>query len=307
MSPNNIHTPRVAVVMATYNGEKFIEEQLQSIINQTYPNLEIVITDDCSTDGTYSIVKRYASQYPNITCYLNRRNIGYVKNFEKAIKLATADYIALSDQDDIWHPGKIALMMQHIHDASVVYCDSEFIDADGNTLNKKLSDIKNLQPVNDGLPFMVNNGVFGHAMLMHKYIALQAMPFPKDCVHDWVIAFVASFSNGVKFVNEPAVQYRQHVDNTANTKKKQRCSYNEEIDRIRRRIKALAAIAVKTNCADKDIIVKMAESYKSFSLINNCKRMLLFFKYRHRLTAFKKKRSEFKRLLFCIKTFYKLV
>lgn len=307
MLANTIHTPRVAVVMATYNGEKFIEEQLQSIINQTYPNLEIIITDDCSTDGTYSIVQRYASQYPNITCYVNRRNIGYVKNFEKAIKLATADYIALSDQDDVWHPNKIALMMQHINDASVVYCDSEFIDADGNRLNKKLSDIKNLQPVNDSLPFVVNNGVFGHAMLMHKCVALKAMPFPEDCVHDWVIAFVASFANGVKFVNEPAVQYRQHAGNTANTKKRQRCSYKEEIGRIRRRIKALAAIAVKTNCTDKDIIVQLAESYKSFSLINNFKRMLLFFKYRHRLTAFKKKRSEFKRMLFCIKTFYKLV
>jgi len=307
MSANTMQFPKVAVVMATYNGARFIEQQLQSIVNQTYPNIEIVITDDCSTDDTYNIIQHYASQHTNITCYLNRRNIGYVKNFEKAIKLSTADYIALSDQDDIWHPGKIALMMQHINDASVVYCDSEFIDADGNRLNKKLSDIKNLQPVNDSLPFMVNNGVFGHAMLIHKCVALQAMPFPKDCVHDWVIAFVASFSNGVKFVNEPAVQYRQHADNTANTKKKQRCSYNEEIDRIRRRIKALAAIAVKTNCTDKDIIVEMAESYKSFSLVNNFKRMLLFFKYRHRLTAFKKKRSDFKRMLFCIKTFYKLV
>lgn len=307
MSANTVEAPKVAVVMATYNGEKFIEEQLQSIVNQTYPNLEIVITDDCSTDGTYSILQRYAHRYPNISCYQNRRNIGYVKNFEKAIKLAEADYIALSDQDDIWQHDKIALMMEHINDASVVYCDSEFIDADGNSLNKKLSDIKNLQPVYDSLPFMVNNGVFGHAMLMHKSIALQAMPFPKDCVHDWVIAFVATFSNGVKFVNQPAVQYRQHCNNTANTKKRERSSYRDEISRIRRRVNAMANIAVKTDCPTKEIIVKMAECYKSFSLVNNVKRMLLFFKYRHRFTAFKTKRSEFKRILFCLKTFYKLV
>lgn len=307
MFKNAVEAPRVAVVMATYNGEKFIEQQLQSIINQTYPNLEIVITDDCSTDATYSILQRYAHQYPNITCYQNPHNIGYIKNFERAIRLAEPDYIALSDQDDIWHPEKIALMMGHIHDASVVYCDSELIDAEGNSLNKKLSDIKNLQPIHDSLPFIVNNGVFGHAMLMHKSIALQAMPFSEDCVHDWLIAFVAATNNGVKYINQPVVQYRQHCNNTANTKKRQGCSFNEEMNTIRRRVRALADIAVKTNCPAKDIIMQMDECYSSFSLVNNLKRMMLFFKYRHRLTAFKTKRSEFKRILFCLKTFYKLV
>ncbi len=302
--------PKVSVVMATYNGEKFLQRQLDSIVAQTYPNIEIIITDDCSTDATAALLQHYADGHSNITLVRNEKNIGYIKNFEKAIMLATADYIALSDQDDIWHPEKISVLMKHINGANMVYCNSELIDNAGNSMNKNMSGLKNLGSYNDCLSFLIANGVFGHAVIMHKSIALKAMPFPADCPHDWILAFVASFCNGIVYVDELLVKYRQHADNISGLiktedRKEIKKTKHDDIAWMRKRMTALAEVALKNNCPLKEVIVKLAECYNTFSFKNNFNRMMLFFKYRNRITAFKK-RNNLRRWIFCIKMFYKL-
>ena len=94
--------------MGTYNGEKFIREQLDSILAQTYPIKEIIIQDDGSTDGTIAICEEYAEKYPNIHFSCNEHNLGFNLNFKCAAMKATGDYVAISDQDDVWFPEKIA-------------------------------------------------------------------------------------------------------------------------------------------------------------------------------------------------------
>ena len=95
--------PPISVVLCTYNGALFIEEQLASIIGQTYGVAEIIVVDDASSDHTYAILERAAARDMRISLFQNNSNIGFSANFEKAMKMANHDFIAIADQDDIWH------------------------------------------------------------------------------------------------------------------------------------------------------------------------------------------------------------
>src|SRR4051812_17962871 len=103
----NAQTELVSVAMATYNGARYVAEQLDSILQQTYSLIEIVVVDDGSKDETVEIIKEYQAQHPCIRLYQNEINIGVNKTFEKAISYCSGEYIALSDQDDIWMPEKV--------------------------------------------------------------------------------------------------------------------------------------------------------------------------------------------------------
>ena len=92
----------ISVVMCTYNGAKFIKEQVDSILQQTEADFELVVCDDCSNDGTWEILQEYASGHDDIRIFRNEQNLGFLKNYEKALGLASGEYIALSDKDDIW-------------------------------------------------------------------------------------------------------------------------------------------------------------------------------------------------------------
>src|SRR5690554_6867365 len=100
--------PLVSIVLCTYNGERFLREQLDSLVRQDYPNLEIIALDDDSSDLSYEILKEYEHRFDFITAIKNPENMGYLRNFEKGISLCHGDYIAMSDQDDIWHTDKIS-------------------------------------------------------------------------------------------------------------------------------------------------------------------------------------------------------
>lgn len=106
----------VSVVMCTYNGEKYLREQMDSILAQTYPIHEIIVCDDCSTDGTMNILQEYATKFPFIKVHRNTRNKGCNQNFHDIFYQVSkkVDYIAISDQDDIWFPEKIGKLVQLI-------------------------------------------------------------------------------------------------------------------------------------------------------------------------------------------------
>ena len=104
----------ISVALCTYNGEKFLREQIDSILAQTYKNLEIVIVDDCSTDKTTNIINAYAEKDKRIKLFQNASNLGFNKNFERALGLTSGEYIAISDQDDIWLPQKLQSLLDNI-------------------------------------------------------------------------------------------------------------------------------------------------------------------------------------------------
>src|SRR5574344_1867255 len=132
----------ISVALCTYNGEKYIEEQLLSIIHQTEKVDEIVVCDDCSVDNTIKKVEHIAVEHPEITFNIkvNEQNLGVTKNFEKAIFLCKGDIVFLSDQDDVWNPNKVASIVQWFEkhpDKSTVFTNAILIDEQGSLYHDK--------------------------------------------------------------------------------------------------------------------------------------------------------------------------
>src|SRR6476469_1300094 len=119
--------PLISIALCTYNGSKYLEKQILSIINQTYKNIEIIVVDDCSSDNTFEITQILASKYEQIKSYRNTENIGFNKNFEKAIKLTTGYFIAISDQDDIWLENKLQRLYDNLQDKWLIFSNSEWV------------------------------------------------------------------------------------------------------------------------------------------------------------------------------------
>lgn len=300
-------TPLISVVVCTYNGEKYLKTQLDSILNQTYNNVEIIIADDCSTDKTWNVINHYTANFSQIYAYKNDFNLGYIKNFEKAIGMAKSDFVALSDQDDVWELNKLEVMQQNIANFSMVYCDSEMIDSEGLSLNKKMSQLKNLSNINSPAILMVDNCIAGHATLFKKEIYFKALPFPKEVPHDWWLAFVATLNQGIGYIDMPLVKYRQHANNVIGsikikTRSKGKVDNNQH-ELKRTRLKLFYGLVTDTK--NKNIIANLMLCYQSFSFTNNIKRVILFINNRDTF-LFVKKRNSFRKLFFCFKMFSKI-
>jgi glycosyltransferase involved in cell wall biosynthesis len=310
----NVQTqfPLVSVVMATYNGERFLKEQLDSIISQTYPNLEIIVVDDASKDGTLAILESYAQAHSNLHVYKAEQNLGYIRNFEKGMRLCRGEYIALSDQDDIWLPEKISTLMRVRGDHALIYCNSELIDAEGNSLGFKLTDIKNLLSFHSPFNYITGNTASGHAMIIKREVVEYALPLPGMVTHDYWIGFISTLFSPLKFVDEALVRYRQHGGNVVGVNsgstratKKRKATKAERNDLARQRMKLMYEKCPAHQTEIKKVFYSLNKSYENFSLGNNFTRMMLFFKYRKEITAYKK-RNELRRWLFCLKMFFKV-
>lgn len=303
--------PLVSIVLATYNGEKFIRQQLDSVIHQTYHQLEITISDDGSTDNTWDILKEYQVSDSRIRIMRNEKNLGYTRNFERAIQITQGEYVAICDQDDIWRPEKIETLMRHIQGFDLCFSDSELIDENGSLLNRKLSDLKNVRTYTNCLPFVIGNCVPGHACLIRRSTLLRALPFPDAFVYDWWLAFFVCCAGKMTFLDEPLVQYRQHTQNAVAAvkvagSKKSKQTKDQKLDSIRTRMKIFSETAAQFNIPERAILENLTKSYQDFTWRNNLRRSVIFFKMREELLALKK-RSRWGKILFCIKMFFTII
>ena len=129
--------PLVSVALCVYNGERYLREQLDSILAQEGVRIEVVAVDDVSSDGSLALLQEYAAEDPRIRVVANDRNLGHLCSFDRAMSLCSAALIAPSDQDDIWHPQKLQRLLAAIGDADLAYCDSEYIDGDGHAARRQ--------------------------------------------------------------------------------------------------------------------------------------------------------------------------
>jgi len=211
----------VSICVATYNGEKYIREQLDSLLSQTYQHLEILLQDDCSTDNTFQILTEYAEQYDNIKLFQNKKNLGYTKNFQSLIQKSKGAYIMLCDQDDIWENKKIEILLNNINDNTLIYHNSLLVNAEGNSMEQTLSQKlqNNFISSNTALTFIFDNCISAHAMLFKKELLTFIKNIPESIYFDQYIAATAASLNGVTYIDQNLVQYRQHSTNTLKKKK----------------------------------------------------------------------------------------
>ena len=218
---------KISVAMCTCNGEKYLNEQLHSILNQSSKPGELIICDDCSTDNTIQIIESYSAKYPkNISVHLNEKNLGVIKNFEKAILLTTGDFIFLSDQDDIWYPDKIKKMISLLNENSnilLVFSNGDLIDETGESIGSTLwgkwnfteeirENWKNNKLAFHDL-FKIHNKVTGATIAFKKKLKKHLIPIkvPLDYWHDQWFALHAAALNGLYFTEESLIKYRVHT------------------------------------------------------------------------------------------------
>jgi glycosyltransferase involved in cell wall biosynthesis len=205
--------PPISVVLCTYNGAKYIEAQLASILAQTYAVAEIIVVDDVSSDDTMAVVERAAARDSRISLSQNTFNIGFTSNFESALQMAKHDYIAISDQDDIWQEQKIEKMMAAIApESAAIYCDSVRFTKEIPVNPTKNKSSRHVAGTNVRKLAMYNT-VSGHALIIRKNLLEKALPIPSAVYYDWWLALQAVTSGGLQYLDEILVYQRAHDNN----------------------------------------------------------------------------------------------
>jgi glycosyltransferase involved in cell wall biosynthesis len=202
----------ISVCMAVFNGEGHLEEQIRSILIQLSADDEIIIVDDCSSDASISLIESISDS--RIKLLRNAVNIGPAFSFERAISLASGQYIFLSDQDDIWRTTKVEAICSIFESTSaiVVVSDARIVDADRNSSAESLFSLRG-----SGQGFLRNlykNGFVGCCMALRSGARAFLLPFPRQIsMHDEWIGLCASLAGRVHFVDQQLLDYRRHDSN----------------------------------------------------------------------------------------------
>jgi glycosyltransferase involved in cell wall biosynthesis len=216
---------KISVALCTFNGEKFIFDQLQSIINQTQKVDEIIICDDCSQDNTHDVINQFQKKYPDlIRLYVNESNIGVNKNFEKALSLSGGDYIFLCDQDDIWKKQKTKKIIEVFNKNPLlegVFSNGDLINDIGEKIEKNslwdniLFLENHLKETIDLYYYISNirNMVTGATLCIKKEVIETVFPFPNESVmfHDEWIALILASRKTISYSTEHLISYRIHA------------------------------------------------------------------------------------------------
>lgn len=219
--------PKIEILLATYNGEKYVGEQIDSIINQTYNNWELLIRDDNSKDGTLEILKEYEKKDKRIKIIEDKKgNLGFVKNFEELLNNSKEDWVMFSDQDDYWLENKIEKYVAILNASSedilkkpmLIHSNSFICDDNLEIVKEEFINSKIANEYNED-NFYFAYFVQGSTVLINRAIIDLALPFSKNVtVHDRYFHLLAEFLGKRIFINESLIKYRQHSNNKIGAK-----------------------------------------------------------------------------------------
>ena len=216
---------KISIAVCTYNGAKFLTEQLESFLRQTLLPDELVVCDDRSSDETVEMIRDFALDAPfPVHIHVNEENLGSTKNFEKAISLCQGDLIFLADQDDVWHEKKLEKFVAAFNSderIGLVFCDGDLVDEHLNVMGvsaweTRRFDVKrqNRMEKGGGLAMLLqSNVVTGCMMAFRAEYRRLFLPIPDDIhevIHDYWITIVIAATARVKLIPEKLVKYRQH-------------------------------------------------------------------------------------------------
>lgn len=220
----------ISVAMATYNGEKYIRQQLTSILNQSMMVDEIIVVDDNSNDKTIEIIEEM--RCPQIRIYKNSKNLGYVENFYRAISLTHGKYVFLSDQDDIWEQEKVKLTLAELQksDKNMAVCTGfSLIDQDNNPIvdieHYQVNDFV-LQKHKDVEELTLKRLAFGNVVQGCTYcvrrdaIEVYLKVHNNEVIHDYQLMLISAAMGKVKYLNKSLIRYRLHGNNAVGFEKK---------------------------------------------------------------------------------------
>ena len=215
-------TATISIALCTYNGERFLSRQLASIRHQTIPPYELIVCDDCSTDRTIEIVRAFAASvaFP-VRITRNEHNLGFVANFEHAIRLCEADLIALCDQDDIWYPVRLERSLQEFTtdpELGLVFSDADIIDDQDQLTGMQLwtsfgfvGKRKEQMLSGDYTVLVKNRFVTGATVMFRSRLRENCLPVGSGWLHDeWIVAIAAAVA-GVRPIDSALIRYRKHT------------------------------------------------------------------------------------------------
>lgn len=215
---------KISIAIATYNGGKYLNEQLNSIYSQSLLPYEVCVIDDCSTDETVSILQEYKEKY-GLKFIINERHLGVNQNFEKSLLMTSGDYIMFCDQDDYWLPDKISSMIKTMlkieekDKACLVTCRNTYCDSNLKQYNKAPSlEIHLKEDTTDYRDTIIKHLSQGAAMLMNRQTLKYILPFPtNDICYDYYIGYIVAMI-GIKYdMKESFIKYRIHENNVTNS------------------------------------------------------------------------------------------
>ncbi len=253
----------VEIVLATYNGAKFLEAQIESILAQDYQDWRLIIRDDASTDATAAIIEQYEHKLPERILVLRgeKKRLGIVNNFSALLEATTAPYVMFADQDDVWLPHKISLTLTGMKELEKQHGDKTplLIHTDSGIVNETL------QPVADSFnahhklsahlsPFtrlLVQNTVQGCTMMVNRPLLMLALPVPSRArMYDMWLAQVAAGMGHIGYVDQQTVKYRQHAGNAIGVRGK---TLREKVGHIQNMMEAnvMQAILLRDRYEEK--------------------------------------------------------
>ena len=223
----------VDILMATYNGERYVREQVESIQDQTFGDWRLLVSDDCSTDGTLGVVRELAATDPRVEVVSAGVRYGSAKsNFMNLLSLSDAPYVMFCDQDDVWLPEKVRVSLERMkaleaeRDSDtplLVFCDMSVVDSRLGIINESFLRMSCLDP--DRIAFrhlIACNVAAGCSMMINRavvQISLRALDASNMEMHDWWLMLVSSAFGFISYINMPLSLYRQHGSNEVGARK----------------------------------------------------------------------------------------
>jgi glycosyltransferase involved in cell wall biosynthesis len=203
-----------SVVLASFQGEPYIAEQLRSILAQLAPEDEVVVSDDASTDRTLEVVAALAD--PRIQIIANSSRAGYVGNFERAIARSRGDPVYFSDQDDVWLPGKVAALDAALRSSRLVVSDAIVVDENLQTLQQSYFAWRATSGFSPTRLFL-KPPIIGATLACRRQYLASLLPFPAGVPHDFWLSLNAALDRGLAVVDTPQILYRRHGNNASPT------------------------------------------------------------------------------------------
>ena len=262
----------IDIAMATYNGEPYILEQIESIQRQTYVNWNLYISDDGSTDNTVKIISNLVKNDTRIKIINRERQGGVVKNFNKALMATTAEYVVLSDQDDIWLDDRLEKLVYKIQEIEgmdnkpkMVFTDLELVDSEAKTIAMSFYKSNGLKAQENikGHNLLWHSTVYGCTTIMNRKLLDQSLPIPDYAqMHDQWLALNAKQENGLYYFDYKSLKYRQHANNVVGGSSN---GFSSKLKNFRKNVNNIKASVLKI----KILLKNQPNLYQNNSQFNN--------------------------------------